>query len=358
VKSVILLLAVLLLPVAEADVGLRYSYYNSLDELSGDVCGENISFESFEALMPDSMLYKDVGQSTTPDSSYSYSVKHNEDKLHSNATVDSGSLSWGADADFGYYCPGSQSFALNAKNYVKDGSINASYGNPNIEIWDRIEAMSAEFSESLKITSGKVSSEGSGGTIVSESPVGLDSSSAKSQNFEVSEALGGDSAVRGFRQRLAVEGLGRHGEIAADVVGDTECIWKSSVKADLSSISFGLSLRGTCSGSMDQLGMVGRVSGYPTQILPPGEIKIFGDHDPTSVKLQNSTDSGTEERLDRIDEETSEFRESYELQSSEALWYYIDQTASATIAGGRSTVPDNLPRENYLMKMGFLIDPE
>ncbi len=355
VKSIFLLLTVFLLSSAEADVGLKCSYYNSMDELSGEVCGENISFESFEALMPDCMLYKDAGQSAAPDSSYLYSIKHNDDRLHSNATVDSGSLSWGAYADFGYYSPDMHSFALNANNHVVDGIINASYGNSGVDVEDQVEALGAGFSESIAITPTTVSSEGSGATIVSDSSASLTSPSS-SQNTGASEAPDEDP-VKGFRQRLEIDGLERHGEIDADVVGDTECIWKSSIKTDLGSISFGLSVRGTSSGDMDQLGMIGKVSGYPTQILPPGEVKISGNYNSTLGQAQNSTDIGTQERLDRIEEEAEEFRKNYGLNSSESLWYYIDQTANATIPGKIDDVPDELHKESFVMKMGFLIDP-
>jgi hypothetical protein len=62
---------------ANAHIALQMSYYNSEDDMSISLEGENLAFDSFCTLEPDSIMYDNGGSSKNTDADYSYALTLN-----------------------------------------------------------------------------------------------------------------------------------------------------------------------------------------------------------------------------------------------------------------------------------------
>ena len=88
--------------------------------------------------------------------------------------------------------------------------------------------------------------------------------------------LSSENQDQGIKYSLNVQtdGAKKQGSIDADVMGLTEAQWSTQVKYEPDGLFIGVRIRGIGFAPIDELEMIGQATGFPQQILPPGNVEI------------------------------------------------------------------------------------
>jgi hypothetical protein len=367
---------------ANAHIALQMSYYNSEDDMSISLEGENLAFDSFCTLEPDSILYDNGGSSKNIDADYSYALSLNGETVFSSAETDSGMFGWSGHAEAGGDL-GLDQLKVSSTSAVKDGRLNIAYGNNDFKVQEMIEAEESGYSQKAKITPKSVDSDGSGSTLQSvpglaenllarstnvaatattETDANAKKAKEKTQaastdsqtdgNSQESPSGAGDSSEsttenkdlhQGIKYFMAVEDSAnnKHGSIEAQIMGSTEAQWKTQVKFGSDEYLFGVKTRGIGLAPIDELSIIGKATGFPTQILPPGNVNIKYED-----KITEYTKS--------IEKELQDFDSEYAGKTTPALWYYLNNLFQNEAQIPSYTSTDSLaPLERYQLSMAF-----
>jgi len=381
------------------------SFYNSDDEMAMSLDGENLAFESFCTLEPDSLLYDNGGSSKQPDAQYSYSLSLNGETMFSNAKTDSGTFKWNGHIEAGGDS-NANSLGISSSSAVKDGILDTGYGNNEFQVQETIKAVNSGYGQKAKISPGAVLSTGSGSTLKpvpglaenllarstakaststtetdddtttgkgvelmssnlkTDSDNQDDSSSATSlqtssstgsstDNNPESTPTSRDIQPQGIKYSINVQNgeNNKHGSIDANIMGPTEAQWLTQVNYDSNGYFFGAKARGVGLAPIDELDMIGKATGFPDQILPPGNVEI---------SYKDKTDSGTDpfdaaEYAELVGKESEKFDSAYPGTSSPALWYYLNNLYQNKVPIDVYYQSTNslMPVEQYQLRMAF-----
>ncbi len=408
IKTVASVFAVALLIVsAEASVSLQMNYYNSDDSMSVSMDGYNLEFESFCELYADSMLYNNGGSSKNSDAKYSYSASLNDKSAFSSAETDSGKFAWSTNivAD-----SSSNEFKVATKSEVKDGHLRLNYGNEEIRVKETMNAENAVYSQQAGFIDDSINSQGGGSTIqpvpglaeklaklnnnannndqsgteddASSGSKGDDSSPKVSSTSEQVSSLAstpsgtdnGDLAdnsqdgnpeddgessetpseekqPQGITHNMEITYDDRKGSVETDVMGITEAQWVTGAGYDRGKYYFGTKVRGVSTEPMDDLEMTGKAANFPTQTLPPGEVKIVYNNEFDPWELVDDKDYAA-----MVDDEFRDFESEYSGVSTPALWYSLSNLyyKKGPVTYTRISDP-SLGFEIYNFGMGFTI---
>jgi len=397
----LLLVAALLMLSAEASMSLQMNYYNSDDSISVSMDGYNLEFESFCELYADSITYKNGGSSKQPDAEYSYSISLNEKSAFSSAETDSGEFAWNsniiADAS-------TEEFNVAAKSEVKDGHLSLNYGNRDMSVKETVDAENAGYSQQARFIDGSVESQGGGSTLqpvpgLAEKLTALtsnansnDSSGTKddssesssgdetspkgsstseqlmdiassasvaandgqdddSENEGSSETSSEEKQSQGIKHTMEIVYGKRTGSVETDVIGVTEAQWVTRAGYDGEQYFFGTKVRGVSTEPMDDLEMTGKAANFPTQIMPPGEVKIVYNNEFDPWELVNDKDYAA-----MVDSEFRDFDSQYSGVSTPALWYSLSNLYYEKGPVTYTLISDpSLGFEIYNFGMGFTV---
>jgi hypothetical protein len=390
---------------ANANIALQMSFYNSDDEMAMSLEGENLAFESFCALEPDSLLYDNGGSSKQPDAHYSYSLSLNGETIFSSAKTDSGTFGWSGHIDAGGDS-GANSLGVSPYSAVKDGTLNIAYGNNEFQVQETVKTVNSGYGQKAQLSPGAVVSSGSGSTLkpvpglaenllarttnqastsstktnddtttgkgkTSESSIDpktgdedqegtketpeLQATSGKGSNQEsATESIAsGESQPQGIEYSINVQNgvKNKHGSIEADIMGPTEAQWLTQVNYDSNGYFFGARARGIGLAPIDELGMIGQATGFPKQILPPGNVEIsYKDKPGPEI---DSFDA--EDYAEFVAKESLDFDSEYPGKSTPALWYYLNNLYQNKVPVDPQYTSGNrlLPLEQYQLSMAF-----
>jgi hypothetical protein len=377
-----ILLAVSCMINANAHIALQMSYYNSEDDLSISLEGENLAFDSFCTLEPDSIFYDNGGSSKNTDAGYSYALSLNGETEFSSAETDSGMFGWSGHAEAGGDL-GLDQLKVSSTSAVKDGMLNIAYGNNDFKVQETIEAEESGYSQKARITTNSVDSDGSGSTLqpvpglaenllarstkidatattetdanaitLKDKTQAASTDSQTDGNSQESPSSAGDSSEsttenknspQGIKYFMAVEDSAnnKQGSIDAQIMGSTEAQWKTQVKFDSDEYLFGVKTRGIGLAPIDELSIIGKATGFPTQKLPPGNVNIKYED-----KITKYTES--------IEKELQDFDSEYAGKTTPALWYYLNNLFQNEAQIPSYTSTDSLaPLERYQLSMAF-----
>jgi hypothetical protein len=381
---------------ANANIALQMSFYNSDDEMSMSLEGENLAFESFCTLEPDSLLYDNGGSSKQPDAQYSYSLSLNGETMFSNAKTDSGNFGWSGHIEAGGDS-GANSLGISPNSAVKDGTLNTAYGNNEFQVQETVKAVNSVYGQKAKLSPGAVVSAGSGSTIkpvpgltenllarstkagsttetnddtttgkgkTSESSNDLKNDNSNQESSEASSGTGGSQESAPVSSEIQPQGIkysinvqndanNKQGSIDADVMGPTEAQWLTQVNYDSNGYLFGVKARGIGLAPIDELGMVGKATGFPQQILPSGNVEISYKDKPGP----EIDPSDAEDYAELAGKESLEFDSAYAGKSTPALWYYLNNLYQNEVPiDVYYTSADTLmPLEQYQLSMAFKV---
>ncbi len=394
----------------DAHISLQMSYYNSDDDMSMSLEGANLAFESFCTIEPHSLTYSNGGSSKQPQAEYSYSLALNGETTFSSAETDSGMFGWSGNVDAGGDL-GLDSLKVSTVSAVKDGSLNVAYGNDDLKVQEMVEAEKSGYQQQAQLGPNTVFSKGSGSTL--QPVTGLaeillastkqssfdtteteDDTAEKGETSESSNALKTDSAnlessndaaesttssdagsnpesdpassesqSQGIRYTINVQNIpkNKQGTIDSDVMGRTEAQWATQVKSESDEYySFGVKTRGIGFAPIDELDMIGKATGFPIQILPPGNVKI-SYKDKTDSETSESWDPWAEpleKYLKLIDQQSRNFDSAYAGKSTPALWYYIENVYENKIPANIYYNPNLMGLEQYQLSMEFKVSEE
>jgi hypothetical protein len=393
------------LMIANANIALQMSFYNSDDEMSMSLEGENLAFESFCTLEPDSLLYDNGGSSKHPDAQYSYSLSLNGETMFSNAKTDSGNFGWSGHIEAGGDS-GANSLGVSPNSAVKDGTLNIAYGNNEFQVQETIKAANSVYGQKAKLSPGAVVSAGSGSTLksvpglaenllarstnkaststtktnddtitekgkksgssndpktgdinqegIKEAPESQATSGTESNQESSTESIASsESQPQGIKYSINVQNgaNNKQGSIDADVMGTTEAQWLTQVNYDSNGYLFGVKARGIGLAPVNELSMVGQAPGFPIQILPPGNVEISYKDKPGS----EIDPSDAEEYAELVGRESLDFDSEYAGKSTPALWYYLNNMYQNTVPVDLEYTSGNclLPLEQYQLSMVF-----
>jgi len=344
------LLSICLSGMGDAVVSLQMSLCNSDDDLSIDLIAENMDFHAMANLMPDSLLYQNGGVSTQPDGYYSYSITLNGETLESGAETNSGSFSLSATADSNSYGDGSSRFSLGANSKVKNGDLKIYYANPDNRVEETIHTDNAVYSQKVMTTPSSMKSSGLGAIIGTSQPDSNAGDSNAEEGFDQKENNNDNPPeespqITGVREVMSVTGA-KSAIIETNVNGNTLAQWRDGFRSNPSGYAFGQEIQGIVRTSLNELEMKGEAMGFPTQRLPPGDVKISSRH---------VSEIEEEARFKHIIGEISAFKEEYPQSETPALWYYLNQKAYINPEEGDSPGITHKPLELYKMSMGFTI---
>jgi hypothetical protein len=396
---------------ADADIALQMSYYNSDDDMSMSLQGANLAFESFCTLEPHSLTYNNGGSSNQPEAEYSYSLALNGETMFSSAETDSGMFGWSGNVETGGDL-GLNSLKVSTKSAVKDGSLNIAYGNNEFKVQEMVEAENSGYQQQSQLGPGTVVSAGSGSTLqpvaglaenllarskiqagtdttkteddATEEEKTLESSNPKAGSSslvssdensvdpksgdtssndpkEVSSGddpesdITGDIQAQGIKYSISVQadGTEKQGSVDAGVMGLTEAQWATQVNYVPEEYFFGVKMRGIGFAPIDKLGMTGVATGFPLQILPPGNVEIsYKD------KVIPDTPEPWEDYPSLAEKESQEFDSLYAGKSTPALWYYLNNVYKNEVPVDIYYIPNNalMPLERYQLSMAFKVD--
>jgi hypothetical protein len=397
-----ILLVTSYLMCANANIALQMSFFNSDDEMAMSLEGENLAFESFCALEPDSLLYDNGGSSKQPDAQYSYSLSLNGDTMFSSAKTDSGKFGWSGHIEAGGDS-GSNSLGVSPNSAVVDGTLNIAYGNNEFQVQETVKAVNSGYGQSAKLSPGAVISAGSGSTlkpvpglaenllarstnqpststtktnddtITGKGKTSASSNDPKTDNVnqegtketpesQVTSGTGSspgsapesvESQPQGIKYSINVQNgaNNKQGSINADIMGPTEAQWLTQVNYDSNGYLFGVKARGIGLAPIDELDMIGQATGFPQQILPPGNVEISYKDKPGS----EIDPFDAEEYAELAGKESQKFDSAYDGKSTPALWYYLNNLYQNKVLIDLQDTSGNrlLPLEKYQLSMAF-----
>lgn len=320
---VVALIAALLLGNAEADTAIDITVYNSEDVFSSSLDGENFRFNSLAAINRDSLKYKDGAISNDPICHYSYDAVLNQEKIGAGADTDSGGFAFGALADCNSNCDGSRSFNLQSTTMVKDGMMRSYNYNSKHRIGQTMDLTNAIYFQKGSIGTEKIDTSGKGGTI----DIPEDSSSPD---------------IKGVQSVQTVTGS-KSASISQDVLGDDELLWVDNFESDSSGFVMEQKMKGMIRSPDGSFEMKGEATGFPDQILPPGEVDIkYRIYEPR-----------LEEIVKDFSEEIEKFREEYP-DASPGIFYYLNTRGYWLNPDIYNQTPLT-PAEYFEMKMQFTV---
>jgi len=386
------------LMIANANIALQISSYNSDDEMSMSLEGENLAFESFCTLEPDSLLYDNGGSSKQPDAEYSYSLSLNGETMFSSAKTDSGTFGWSGHIEAGGDS-GANSLGVSSNSAVKDGTLNIAYGNNEFQVQETVKAVNSGYGQKAKLSPGAVISAGSGSTLkpvpglaenllarstnqasTSNTKTNDDTTTGKGKTLESSNDPKTDNSNQegsnGVTEPQASSGTGsspesaptsgeilpqgikysinvqngannKQGSIDADVIGATEAQWLTKVNYDSNGYFFGAKARGIGLAPIDKLGMIGQATGFPLQTLPPGNVEISYKDKPDPFDAAGY--------VELVGKESQEFDSAYAGKSIPALWYFLNNLYENKVPIDLQYTSGNrlMPLEQYQLSMAF-----
>jgi hypothetical protein len=392
------------LMIANANIALQMSFYNSDDEMAMSLEGENLAFESFCTLEPDSLLYDNGGSSKQPDAQYSYSLSLNGETMFSNAKTDSGNFGWSGHIEAGGDS-GANSLGVSSNSAVKDGTLDTAYGNNEFQVQETVKAVNSGYGQKAKLSPGAVVSTGSGSTLkpvpglaenllarstnkagTSTTETNDDTTIGKGKMLESSNDLKTDNSYQegsdGMTVPQASSGTGsspesapssseiqpqgikysvnvqndannKQGSIDADVMGPTEAQWLTQVNYDSNGYLFGVKARGIGLAPIDELGMIGKATGFPQQILPSGNVEISYKDKPGS----EIDPSDAEDYAELAGKESQKFDSAYAGKNTPALWYYLNNLYQNEVPIDVYYTSANtlMPLEQYQLSMAFKV---
>jgi hypothetical protein len=389
---------------ANADIALQMSFYNSDDEMAMSLAGENLAFESFCALEPDSLLYDNGGSSKQPDAQYSYALSLNGETMFSSAKTDSGKFGWSGHIEAGGDS-GTNSLGVSSNSAVKDGTLNIAYGNNEFQVQETVKTVNSGYGQKAQLSPGAVVSSGSGSTLksvpglaenlmartsnqasTSSTKTNDDTTTGKGKTSEssndpktgdadqdgtkeaaesqaTSDTGGGleqatassESQPQGLEYSINVRNgvKNKQGSIDTDIMGPTEAQWLTQVNYDFTGYLFGVKARGIGLAPINELGMVGQATGFPLQILPPGNVEISYKDKPGS----QIDPSDAEKYAELVIKESQDFDSEYAGKSTPALWYYLNNMYQNKVPVDLKYTSGNrlLPLEQYQLSMAFIV---
>ncbi len=319
-------------------IDLSMNFYNSFDDLSVSLAGENLDFDGSAILMPDSLKYSNGGQSNQPEGYYSYSIALNDNAIGSGAATNSGAFGWQTKVDLNSKGDGSRTFTLSKYNFVEDGILESSSSNPNTKIDQVIIANNAAYLQKATISQDCINSNGKGVTMEIKT---ADQSPTEPENAQ-------DAPTKGF---LTITGVSQDDTfviISTNAQGDMNTQFGDRIRSVPSNFDAGNSVVGYSKTQMTNLEMVGQATGFPTQRLPPGDLK---------ASIKEGTE-GTPPEIVSIGEhyqqEMTSFRNRYP-QSSNPLWYLIDQRACIPLYESENIYSPAYSGELFTMNMDFSV---
>lgn len=370
-----ILLAISCAMFADAQIALQMSYYNSDDDISMSLDGANLAFESFCALEPHSLTYNNAGSSKQPEAEYSYSLALDGETMFSSAETDSGMFGWSGNVEAGGDL-GLNSLRVSMRSAVKDGSLKLAYGNDEFKVQEMVETDNSKYQQQALLGPGTVVSVGSGSTLnpvpglaenLAARNAGQDvtrtiqtddddlneevKTNSDPQENSIEDSTSSENQDQGIKYSLNVQTAGaeKQGSIDADVMGLTEAQWFTQVKFEPEDYSIGVRVRGIGFAPIDELEMIGQATGFPQQILPPGNVKI-------SYRDRNISDTPElwEKYPELIEIESQDFYSAYAGMSTPALWYYLNNMYQTEAPLGLYIPIDPLePLEKYQLSMAF-----
>jgi hypothetical protein len=380
---------------ANANIALQMSFYNSDDEMAMSLEGENLAFESFCALEPDSLLYDNGGSSKQPDAEYSYSLSLNGETMFSSAKTDSGKFGWSGHIEAGGDS-GANSLMVSPNSAVVDGTLITTYGNNKFQAQETVKAVNSGYGQSAKLNPDAVISKGSGSTLkpvpglaenlfarstkqasTSTTKMNDDTITGKGKTSESSNdpktdnvnkegtsqatsdtgsnqesatafVASSENQPQGIKYSIDVQNNvnNNQGSIDADVMGPTEAQWLTQVNYDSNGYSFGMKARGIGLAPINELGMVGQATGFPLQILPPGNVEISYKDKPDPFEAG--------EYIELIGKESQKFDSEHPGKNTPALWYYLNNLYENKVPVDlKDTGNRLLPLEQYQLSMAF-----
>jgi hypothetical protein len=339
--------------IAEAEVSLQCNFYNSEDEVSMSLEGSNLGFGAQVILEPDFIGYENGGSSIAEDSHYSYNLNFNGKSISSGAETNNGGFGWSAIANSDVDGEGSKALSVTSHSQVADGYLNTYSSNPYLNVARSIAVNNGYYFETSTIGADNLNSKGSG-TIINQKKetgnIGDDSKGSTDSAVTNVDAgnPGSTSQNNGFIQLMTMSSDKKESSINTIVQGDTQAQWGNYVETKPNLNVFEVGVDGHTDSSVDalNLGMTGKATGYPTQSLPPGSLKI------TSTKT-NPAEKKAIEGQEFVESLVGDFSTDYGL-SPKLLWYYLNQNAWVNPIsqdpnnGGSSSTGDY-----YHMGMGF-----
>jgi len=337
----LILIIILLIPLSYANVSLHMDIYNSQDSMSMSLDGANLNFKALSLLNPDSINYDNGGSSNQPQAEYSYSLTLNGETAYSSAKTNSGGFAWSGKAmsnDDG------KMLKVAAMSAVKDGKLTTNYGNNKFKVQESMEAENSGYAQKALIQPDSVTSAGAGSTLepvagLAENLLARSGNQVTSNNLQAGEnpateesqtnpagnsndpgTTTSDSKDQGLIYSMNVFNAetGKQGSIDSEVMGQTEAQWITQVGFANGLHVFGAKMRGIALAPINDLGMIGRATNFPTQILPPGKVEI-------SYKNKNApeTTDPFDDYLKLVDSAYANFDSAYPSQTAPALHYYL-----------------------------------
>lgn len=368
-KLLCLLQALFLLIMCLTELGgaisVSMNLYNSQDSMSMGLSGENLNYAAAAELKPDSLLFDNGGSSTQPQCFYDYHVTFDGKTLGSGVETNNGVFSWKTLVDADSKGDGSRAFSLSPKYAVKDGTAKSHYENPDLKVATITQAVNSAYKQTAAITPDSLTMQGSGVTLKDINAADSISTSSNANNdvrsgegtstiTEVAKSdpltvdLTGENTVpiQGVNQVIKVTGADRSGSILTQALGETNIEWIDKIVSNPSELKFGTAVQGISKYQLSALGMEGKATNFPTQILPPGNVKITS---------KTQTELNLENLQKYMDEQDKEFSEKYPGPITEPLWYYLDEKAFVNPIPPDPSAPKNVPQDYYMMTMSFAI---
>ena len=359
-----LFLLIMCLTALGGAISVGVDLYNSQDSMSMGLSGENLNYAAVAELKPDSLLFDNGGSSTQPQCVYDYHVTFDGKTLGSGVETNNGVFSWNTLVDADSKGDGSRAFSLSPKYAVKDGTAKSHYENPDLKVTTKTQAINSAYMQTAAITPDSLSMQGSGGTLKDinavdsistnananndgQSGEGTSTESAKlAESDPLTVAPTGDNTVsiQGVNQVIRVTGADRSGSIITQALGETNVAWMDKIVSNPSELKFGTAVQGISKYQLSALGMEGKATNFPTQILPPGNVKITS---------KTQTELNLENLQKYMDEQDKEFSEKYPGPITEPLWYYLDEKAFVNPIPPDPSAPKNVPQDYYMMTMSF-----
>jgi len=366
-----LIIIISLISLSGANVDLHMDFYNSQDSISMSLDGENLHFGALSQLNPNSINYDNGGSSTQPQSEYSYSLTLNGETAYSSARTDSGSLAWSGKVVAG---DDGRMLKVAAMSAVKDGKLTTNYGNNEFKVQEVVEAKNSGYAQKEQIQPGSVTSAGSGSTLepvpgladnllarsgkqvttnnlqTGETPTNGQSKSNPTGDSNDPGTTTSESKDQGLIYTMTVQDVetGKQGSIDAEVMGQTEAQWITQVGFANGVNLFGAKVRGIAFAPINDLGMIGRATNFPTQILPPGKVEI-SYKDKNDKNAPNSLDPYSE----LIDSSYRDFDSAYSGPTTPALWYYLNNVNKIEVPVEIHPTNTLFPVEKYNFGIGF-----
>lgn len=392
-KLIAIIMTILLFSsIAEGGLSFHCSIYNSDDSVDVSLQGENLKFDGTAYLDKNSLNYNNGGSSTQPDCSYSYSVNFNGEEMTSGAQTDSGGFSFHTLVDSNYFGPDSKAYDLSLKNIVANGVLNSHYSNSDVTVSENLELDMAAYSQGAKLKPGYMESQGSGVTLqkiedsgdenegsegtaddkgssdIDKGVESLDTDSLKEGDIgtaDEEEVVDKDDSTeddvtnddpvddevtfKSILHTISVEGPQKDGSVETRLQGDLNALWNCGVIFENGETAFGSLIQGIANEPAEEMEMLGKASGFPDQVLPPGEIGISYE----------DTVLGKEQYIDytkAIEVARESFGKEHEGECNQDLWYYLKQKAyiPKTTSDSESTSGDPTG-QLFNMRMRFAI---